>query len=40
MKTVFDIYDYREASKFLQDKYDALGYTRKPYYRLRSGAHV
>ena len=34
MKTVFDINDYREASKFLQDKYDALGYTRKSYYRL------
>lgn len=34
MKTVFDIYDYREACKFLQDKYDVLGYTRKSYYRL------
>ena len=34
MKTVFDINDYKEASKFLQDKYDALGYTRESYYRL------
>lgn len=32
MKTVFDITDYREACKFLQDKYDALGYERKDYY--------
>jgi hypothetical protein len=32
--TVFEIYDYNEACKFLQDKYDALGYTREPYYQL------
>jgi superfamily II DNA or RNA helicase len=31
-KTVFEINDYREACKFLQEKYDALGYIRYSYY--------
>lgn len=31
-KTVFEINDYEEACKFLQEKYDALGYTRRAYY--------
>lgn len=30
--TVFDIENYREACKFLQKKYDKLGYIRKDYY--------
>lgn len=30
--TVFDIENYREACKFLQKKYDKLGYVRKDYY--------
>lgn len=34
VKSVFEINDYREASKFLQDKYDALGYIREDYFRL------
>lgn len=29
---VFEINNYREACKFLQEKYDALGYVRKDYY--------
>ncbi len=32
MKTVFDFDNYIEACKFLQDKYDKLGYERKDYY--------
>lgn len=32
LKTLFEINNYREACKFLQDKYDALGYERKDYY--------
>ena len=32
MKSVFAINNYREACKFLQDKYDKLGYERKVYY--------
>ena len=32
MKSVFAINNYREACKFLQDKYDKLGYERKDYY--------
>ena len=34
VKSVFEINDYREASKFLQEKYDALGYTREDYFRI------
>ena len=32
MKIVFDFDNYREACKFLQDKYDKLGYERKDYF--------
>lgn len=32
MKTVFEINNYREACKFLQKKYDKLGFERKDYY--------
>lgn len=39
MKTVFEINDYREACKFLQDKYDALGYVRKDYYHTTGADH-
>ncbi len=32
MKSITDYNNYREACKFLQDKYDKLGYVRKDYY--------
>lgn len=31
-KSVFEINNYREACKFLQEKYDKLGFVRKDYY--------
>lgn len=31
-KTLFEINNYRKACKFLQNKYDKLGYERKDYY--------
>ena len=34
MKTVFEINNYREACKFLQKKYDKLGFVRKDYYHV------
>lgn len=33
-KTVFEINNYREACKFLQDKYDRLGFERFDYYKV------
>lgn len=33
MKTVFDYDNYYDACRFLQDKYDKLGFVRKDYYR-------
>lgn len=33
---VFEINDYREACKFLQDKYDALGFERFNYYNKKA----
>lgn len=35
--TVFDIENYRDACKFLQKKYDKLGYVRKDYYHKKEG---
>lgn len=34
MTNLFKINDYRAACKYLQDKYDALGYERKPYFHM------
>lgn len=33
---VFEINDYREACKFLQDKYDALGFERLNYFNKKA----
>lgn len=40
MKSVFEINDYREACKFLQEKYDRLGFERKDYYHLTNEGNL